>query len=449
MVTYFWILLIIGSGGVLLSIFILLFNFWRKALKYIFFSSLFLLCLLLGHLFVRSPEGFIMWQIDTEKWYQFASIFGAFLLVATLLFQIRSFRRQQVEAKFFEMIRYYRDNINEMEFENPYSKRDPPSVLKGRKVIVTIVKQFFLARNIIESLVDQNNWTYEDLINIGANTSYKKDKSILILELAYQFVFWGVSSENEDDCKSNLKAVYKSVIVDDIFNHLKSFPVFYSKLYKEKSVSCSIDFLRKSKLSGTNLAYCLAEMKLKSDSFNKSHVGFNKFFGGHQYHLGHYFRHLFQAVKFIDKQPSWLMSQDDKYEYLKTLRAQMSNYEQALLFINSLTQLGRKWEFDSIGKNFISNYHLIKNLPVNFIPNIKLQDYYPKVNFEWSVDITKTNTGMKMNFCEKIGNWTKGLSFWNLIYKKYKPEWLIITGFTFLLSIVSIAYPTYPGNINN
>jgi len=54
-----------------------------------------------------------------------------------------------------------------------------------------------------------------------------------------------------------------------------------------------------------------------------------------------------------------------------------------------------------------------------------------------------------MNFSEKIENWTKGLSFWKLIYKQYKPSWLIITGFTFLLSIASIAFPTYPGNISS
>jgi len=108
-----------------------------------------------------------------------------------------------------------------------------------------------------------------------------------------------------------------------------------------------------------------------------------KFFGGHQYHLGHYYRHLFQTVKYIDGQSSWLLTQTKKEEYIKTLRAQMSNYEQALLFIDSLSYLGRNWGYNEGHIDLITKYELIKNIPEFFIPEMKPHKYYPNIRFEY------------------------------------------------------------------
>jgi hypothetical protein len=48
-------------------------------------------------------------------------------------------------------------------------------------------------------------------------------------------------------------------------------------------------------------------------------------YDGQQSRLGHYFRHMFQ--------PANLFSYKDKYNYIKTLRAQLSTHEQAILFL--------------------------------------------------------------------------------------------------------------------
>lgn len=92
---------------------------------------------------------------------------------------------------------------------------------------------------------------------------------------------------------------------------------------------------------------------------------------GHSDFLGHYFRHLFQTVKYIASIDDNLLSEEEKYEYIKLLRMQMSDYEQILLYYNSLTEQGRAWnvkrgdEFPS-GVGYISRFRLIKNLPPNF-----------------------------------------------------------------------------------
>src|SRR5690606_14384085 len=96
----------------------------------------------------------------------------------------------------------------------------------------------------------------------------------------------------------------------------------------------------------------------------------NKYYGGHQYKLGHYFRHLFQTVKYIDEKT--ILNYDEKYDYMKTLRAQLSTIEQYIVFFNSLSFMGRAWEFDNIvddtsnkhrDKWLITKYNFLKNIP--------------------------------------------------------------------------------------
>jgi hypothetical protein len=83
-------------------------------------------------------------------------------------------------------------------------------------------------------------------------------------------------------------------------------------------------------------------------------------FEGHQSRLGHYYRHLYQMVRYVDGQPNELRI--EKYEYVKTIRAQLSTHEQALLLINSLTPIGRNW-WDM---NLINEYRLVQNIPQAF-----------------------------------------------------------------------------------
>ncbi|WP_323881400.1 putative phage abortive infection protein [Aeromonas caviae] len=49
--------------------------------------------------------------------------------------------------------------------------------------------------------------------------------------------------------------------------------------------------------------------------------------------IGHYFRYIYQIIKFIDNSK---LSEDEKSVYINILRAQFSNYELLLLFVNCL-----------------------------------------------------------------------------------------------------------------
>lgn len=369
---------------------------WRRFMIWLIALVLLALFGFVAMLFANESWNFTSCTICTKTWAEFGSFIGALLLAATLIYQVRAFHRQQVEAKFFELIRYYRDNITEMRFRNPFyyeedkgkaeKRKVDEEFVSGRRVMKTIFEQYKVARKIAKEFEPNKSYKVPETIYNTIIKSYTKKgwmqspektkwvKQFVINEIAYLITFWGIPGDIDTELKNHLSRIVAEGKEDDLIIGVRGLVTVYELEDGTKEYS---SFL-KSSSSESSSTYIKKEGDIIED-------GKIKFFGGHQYHLGHFFRHLYQAVKYIDEQPSWLFSQAKKYDYVKTLRAQMSNYEQALLFINSLTQLGRRWEYENeYGKELISKYHLIKNLPQCFInKDMEPHHFYPKVDFEW------------------------------------------------------------------
>lgn len=71
-----------------------------------------------------------------------------------------------------------------------------------------------------------------------------------------------------------------------------------------------------------------------------------------QLELGHYFRYLFNIIRFVDETPH-----ADSY-YIKLIRAQLSDQELLLLFYNCLSPQGQKFRL------YAEKYALFDNMPV-------------------------------------------------------------------------------------
>ena len=406
MEVFYWIILI---GAIILSLIAIRPYFKitkRNKRRWLIGSAIFLWCVLLIFLFVRSTGNILTWDINTSVWSNFGAFIGAFLFAGTLLFQIRAFRRQQVEAKFFEMVRYYRDNVTQMKLRNPFHhKSHEETYAEGRRVLKVIFDQYKVALGIVDfqKVVDINNVDkclkdpdkYNDffaLLSPKKQELKEQQKKLFIEnEIAYLIMYWGVSSGSVKEMESWLTELFK---LKDKDKTEVDYPELETELVR-KVLKCialyKCDENRTCKKDHSAMLYShLKKTGLRDFVGCEKATKKTKFFGGHQYQLGHYFRHLYQVVAFIDEQPSWLFSVDEKYSYVKTLRAQMSNYEQALLFINSLTVMGRNWEYSNKNeRNLISDYNLIKNLPEHFIPYMNPEEYYPEVNFEWKEDNSK------------------------------------------------------------
>jgi|ERR1051326_8003304 hypothetical protein len=79
------------------------------------------------------------------------------------------------------------------------------------------------------------------------------------------------------------------------------------------------------------------------------------FYGAYQGILGHYFRNLYHVFKFVDRSEI-----EDKRRYTSLARAQLSQYELALLFYNALTAIPP--ETENKFKPLIEEYGLLENL---------------------------------------------------------------------------------------
>lgn len=76
----------------------------------------------------------------------------------------------------------------------------------------------------------------------------------------------------------------------------------------------------------------------------------------------HYFRHLYQIYKYVDK--SDLISEDERYVYTCIIRSQLSDYELVMLFYNCITTNGQK-KF----KPLIEKYTIFNNLRAELLAN--------------------------------------------------------------------------------
>ncbi|WP_288901337.1 putative phage abortive infection protein [uncultured Sneathiella sp.] len=126
------------------------------------------------------------------------------------------------------------------------------------------------------------------------------------------------------------------------------FPIFVKRL-KQRYISMS---------RNPNIENC----------FDKSYNEFYEIYGAE---FGHYFRTIYNIIKFIDSSDI-----ENKKFYSNIVRAQLSNSEVALLFHNCLTHWGSE-KF----KPLLEKYSLLKNLNESDICSPELKDLYDQSAF--------------------------------------------------------------------
>ena len=111
---------------------------------------------------------------------------------------------------------------------------------------------------------------------------------------------------------------------------------------------------RFKKLWGRNVVQFQGDSEL--ERINKTYLAF---YEEHQSEFGHYFRSMYNIVKLVDNSPV-----EDKRFYTNLIRAQLSSFELALLFYNSLSEMGS----DKF-KPLIEKYSLLKTVPKKSLIN--------------------------------------------------------------------------------
>lgn len=232
--------------------------------------------------------------------------------------------RLHFENKYFELIKMHRDNVAEMRVKG----------VAGRRLFVLLIRELRAILEIVRRVADES----------GEEMSQRR-----AMHIAYYCLFFGTGTNS-------------------------------SRMLKKSLDGCSTPFV--DALDAT-----LADEAVREATRKKSQLAYVPF-EGHQSRLGHYYRHLYQMIRWVDGQTVDI----DKYEYVKTMRAQLSTHEQALLLVNSLTPIGAVWWKNGL----ITKYRLVQNVPREFFDKgteIDLAALFAKGYFEWE-DVADSTAGV-------------------------------------------------------
>ncbi|MEH6497794.1 MAG: putative phage abortive infection protein [Pseudoalteromonas distincta] len=327
----------------------------------------------------------------------FFALTGTLLIYLTFQEQTKENKRSAFESSFFEMIKLHRENVTELQYRK--HKNGQEALYENRMVFRIIFQEF------IECYREVKKYSNSKDVNDYVTTKYQERLQELIdninpnisliemarIDIAYSILFYGLGDDGESVIRKNFKGKYNPEYYFKL--------LYFIKLKPKKSNQTRFGFWEKVRaLDLKELHSLIGELyqfrthpdKIKNPSALaselKMHLPYEKYYGGHQFRLGHYFRHLYQSYKYLHHHKD--VKDNDRYSYGKLFRAQLSTYEQALLFINSISSLGMNWEYtpekaESIRPTgMITEYNLIKNLPGDHSSGIRYKSYYGNVVYE-------------------------------------------------------------------
>lgn len=266
---------------------------------------------------------------------------------------------ERFENKFYQLIQIHRNNVSEI-----------------------IIGKSTIGRKAFVSMFNELKFTYLVILNYY-DKSYPFKNEIytqeILYNISYLIFFFGIGSNSSPIVLDLIGAKYKGFFLC-VEEHLKE----HQNMWKDAS--------EKKESIATNEKKNVYALDIKYKPFN-----------GHMSRISHYIRHIFQIVKFVDEEYPDITNYEAKYNYIATLRAQLSTHEQLLIFNNALSVLGKPWITPTNGdtEHYLKKYCIIKSLPLpvaNFY-KVPSEVFGPeeknlngKILFEWYEIKTRLNT---------------------------------------------------------
>ena len=328
---------------------------------------------------------------------------GTLFIFLTFYEQIKQNKREAFEGTFFTMINLHRKNIDEMRYTKFDTNTGEMRTATNRKVFRVIFAEFmecFQELKRISNFTQDNNYILpkykEYLEKIIANKEIDIHEFILI-DIAYNIIFFGVGEEGETGLQQRLYKCYNNLYIDKLLLYIKLKPKKENAaIWKKWQVFSEMQDIEFEKIyrefCDYNNKVILERLLSKKTRELIAGKDFAKYYNGHQHRLSHYFRHLYQSYRYLSFHKD--VSDKEKYFYGKMFRAQLSINEQAILFINSISSLGMKWELnpdieretasekDIAKSKLITRFNLIKNLPDLYFSGFQYKIYYPDIEYE-------------------------------------------------------------------
>lgn len=256
-------------------------------------------------------------------------------VIITLMSHDDERKKDAIISQFFKMLDYHQNNINgivttaqrlpKMKFvttttknqdgsiktiKRPERNTDDAKEIKGRKAFAEYKIQIKHLLRIVKEISRENDMNFNELE---------------IADIAYTVFFYGANRDWQDFMAKYLNDYNEPLtLVDKILNKIQENSAYYA-------------------LGRTNQTDASA-----------------------------YFRNIYNAIKLIDSCD--FLSDLEKSQYIKILRAQLSNPELYVLLFNVLSRFGIKWKEN----NYIVKYHLFDNIPEGYCDGYEPRTFFPE-----------------------------------------------------------------------
>lgn len=201
----------------------------------------------------------------------------------------------------------------------------------------------------------------------------------LFSALAFVGVVWTLNYQREEfklqkeELAASKKEIKKQGFENSFFQMLKiQNDIIDGITYEKRSV------MEKERVEGrdalkelsTTLNYRIKNLGRNVVKQERVQAAHEAFFNEDGYRLAHYFRFLYNIFRFLSEAEI-----ENKQLYSRLVRSQISNQELFLLYYNSLTPAGVKFQ------KFIHEFNLMDNLSVGELTDESHQHFLPNVKF--------------------------------------------------------------------
>ncbi|WP_406539577.1 putative phage abortive infection protein [Fibrobacter sp.] len=220
-------------------------------------------------------------------------------------------KKQQIERQFYEMLKIHNDNVRAFGAKT----RIPIGFSLSNPAQTQWIELMEYGQSYLQVVLIEFNYIFE---MIKSNYSDKRDQWFII---SYNIFFFGA------EYTYNLGQINKELL--------------------EELQSCRNAIWRDS--------YDYSKLTVLGDSV----------FRGHLAQFNSYYRHLFLIVKTVVHIDEKILDYQEKRQFLRILRAQLTSVEQVLLFYNWKSGCGGKWEEsknDGSENHFFTDYRMIHNI---------------------------------------------------------------------------------------
>lgn len=337
----------------------------------------------------------------------------------------KQFKFQQFESHIYKLVDIYRENVLRWKKQDKKSFEDCTDRLVAVNVLETYDILFEEVKSIIIYWKSQNASDFytkiyrNELENIfkeynGKDIGIDNLEFWLKSELTYIILFFGVEEKGIENLKYFFANKLNNTFLIELTNllsHKISMENYGIKGFHSTFKIDNVGFYEKSKFDLKEIL----EKNIYYETFSREtfpdSIYTYKYYNGIETLFSHHYRHLYNTFSYINK------NNDIDYKtrwktYANLIRTQMTNTEQILFYLNSISFLGRDWELNHLtsrkkpnaeilNKRLITKYDIIKNIPKGDRDHYKIELFYPDIEWE-DLSMNSTNNDVRYQYRKRF-----------------------------------------------